>query len=114
MAESDHDYSYKIYFKVGEKTRKIERQKISMSLPPLELTPIGTKKTKATTLHLDSTPIGKKNPDPKPLPRSMNLSNHKGIAHVPEKLESDPSSSDSSSEKSDFLDDESDDVQRTR
>ena len=53
---------------------------------------------------MDLTPIGTKTPDPKPLTRPTDLSKIKVKVHVPEDLESDPSSSDSSSRKTDSSD----------
>ena len=38
-----------------------------MSRKPLDSTPIGMNTKNAKISHLESTPVGKKNPDPKPL-----------------------------------------------
>ena len=38
-----------------------------MSLPPLDLATIGMNTTNAKTSHLESTLVGTKTPDPKPL-----------------------------------------------
>ena len=38
----DYDYNYKTEFQIWKENKEFERQKISMSQPPLELTPIGT------------------------------------------------------------------------
>ena len=76
-----------------------------MSWPPLESTHISTKMTKAKTSHFDLTPVGTKITDTKPLTQPTEMSKLNGKEHVPEDLGSDPSSSDSSSIKSDLSDD---------
>ena len=76
--KSDHDYNYKTKFQIGKYNKEFERQNISMSQPPLELTPIGTNTTNTKISHLDSTPVGKKKPYPKPVTRTAESSKHKG------------------------------------
>ena len=104
-AKSENDYSNKTYFEILRQSQKFERQNISMSRPPLKLTPIGTNMSNVTTSHLDLTHIGKKTPDPKPLTQPIDLSKHKGKLHVPEDPDSDTSFSDSSLRESDFSND---------
>ena len=60
-ANSDHDYRYKTDFDIWRGNQEFDRQNISMSLPPFDLTPIGTNTKFLTTSNLDSTPIGGKN-----------------------------------------------------
>ena len=58
--------------------------------------------------HLDSTPVGTKISDPKPLTQPMVSSKRKeksGKEHIPEDPDSEPSLSDSSSNKYDWSDD---------
>ena len=76
-----------------------------MSPPPLELTPIGKVATNARKSHLDSTHVGAKTLDPKPLKLPIDSSKRNGKEHVPEDPESDRSSSDSSSVISNSSDD---------
>ena len=76
-----------------------------MSQTPLNLTPIDMNKTNAKTSHFDSTPVGTKIPDPKPLTPPTESSKCKGRDHVPEYQESDSSSSDSSLSESYFSND---------
>ena len=102
---SEQDYSYNIGFQIWRENQDFGRQNISMSQPPLESTPIGTNTTNRTTSKLESIPIGTKNPDPTQHTQPTESSMRQGKAHVPEKLESDPSSPDSSSRESDFSDD---------
>ena len=76
-----------------------------MGQPLLDLTPIGKNNTNVTTYHLDSTHVGTKTSDPKPLTRPTESSKLKGKSHVPEDPESHPSLLDSSSSESDSSDD---------
>ena len=71
-----------------------------MSQSPLDSTPIDTNTTNAKTSHLDSSPVGTKIPDPKSLTRPTESSKRNVKVNVPEDLYSDPSLSDSSSNKS--------------
>ena len=79
-----------------------------MSQPPLDLTPIGTNTTNEKISHLDSTPIGKKKPYPKPVTWTTELPKHKGKPgkeYVLEEPDSDLLSSDLSSSESDSSND---------
>ena len=62
-SKSDHEYNYKAGFKIWKENQEFERQKISMSQPPLDSTTIGTNTTKKKSL-LDLTTVGTKTPDP--------------------------------------------------
>ena len=99
-ANSDHEYSYKTDFETWRENQEFEHQNILMSRPPLELTLIGTSITNVTMKHLYSTTLGTKVSDLKPLLRPMHSSKFRGKAHVQDKPESGPKSSDSSSRKS--------------
>ena len=46
-AKSDHDYNFKTEFQIWKVNKEFQRQKIPMSQPPLDLTPIGTNTTNA-------------------------------------------------------------------
>ena len=94
--KSDYDYIFKNDFEIWKENQVFERQNISMSWPPLDSTPIGSIRTNVKTSHLESTPIGTKTPVPKPLIGLTYSSKGKWKAHVPEDLESYPSSSESS------------------
>ena len=54
--KSDYDYNYKTGFDIWKENKEFERQNISMSRPPLDSTPVGTKTldAKNTTFVLDS------------------------------------------------------------
>ena len=65
----DHDCNYKTDFEIWRENQKCERQNISMSRPPLDSTPTVMKMTNAKISHLESTPVGTKTLDPKPLTR---------------------------------------------
>ena len=56
---------------------EFERQNISMSRPPLDLTHIGTNTTKEKISYLGSTPVSTKIPDPKALTRPTESSKAK-------------------------------------
>ena len=49
-SKSDHEYNYKAGFKIWKENQEFERQKISMSQPPLDSTTIGTNTTKVNHL----------------------------------------------------------------
>ena len=49
--KSDYDYNYKTEFQILKENKAVECQIISMSLPPLDLTPVGTN-TPNTKYHL--------------------------------------------------------------
>ena len=51
-AKSDDKYNYKIYFEIWRDNQEFERQNISMSQPPLDLTPIDMNTKNARTLNL--------------------------------------------------------------
>ena len=102
---SDYDYKYKTEFQIWRENQEFERQNISMSQPPLESIPIDMNMTNTEMSHLDSTPVGTKTPDPKPLTRLPELLKQNGKAHLLEDPESDLSSLDSSLIKSDSSDD---------
>ena len=72
-AKSDNSYSYKTDIVFWRESKEFERQHILMIQPPLNSTPIGTNKTNIIMSHFDSTPIGTKTPDPKPLTRPTDL-----------------------------------------
>ena len=59
-ANSDQEYNYKTGFQIWKNNNEFERQNISMSQPPLDLTPISTKTTSAKLSHLDYTPVDTK------------------------------------------------------
>ena len=63
-ARSDQDYSYKTDFEIWRENQEFEHQNISMSRPPLELTPLGMKTTKGTASPIDSIPVKTKTQEP--------------------------------------------------
>ena len=78
-----------------------------MSRPPLDSTPVGMKMSDTKILPLDSTTVCAKTSDPKTLTLQKESSELKEKAqkyYVPEDPDSEPSSSDSSSNKSDLCD----------
>ena len=77
-AKSDYDYNYKTDFEILGGNQEFDLQNISMSQPPLDLTPIGTIMTNAKMSHLESTPIGTKTTDPKALTKPTESSKCKG------------------------------------
>ena len=93
-SQPDHDDNYETDFEIWRENKEFEHQNISMGRPPLELTRIGTDTTNEKRSHLESTPVGTKMPDPKPLTRPTESLKRNGKEHVPEDLESDPSPSD--------------------
>ena len=76
-AKSDYDYNYKTEFQIWRENKEFERQKNSMSQPPLEWTPVGTNKSYSKIKLLESTTVGAKMPDPKPLTLPTKLSKRK-------------------------------------
>ena len=74
-------------------------QNISMSQPPLELTPLGTNTSNGTTSPIDLILVEKKSPEPTILTLPMYLPEKNRKAHVPGDPDPDQSSSDSSSNK---------------
>ena len=95
VARSYQEYSYKTDFEIWRENQDFGSQFFLMSRPPLKSTPIGTNTKNAMMSQLDLTPIGTKNPEPTSLTRPTELLKRKGKVHVPEEMESDPSSSDS-------------------
>ena len=65
-ARSYYDYNYETEFQIWKENKEFEHQNISMSRPPLDLTPIGNNTPNAKISHLDLTPVGMKTLDPKP------------------------------------------------
>ena len=59
--------NYKTELQIWKENKEFERKTILMSCPPLDSTPIGTNTTNAKILHLESIPVDKKTPEPKPL-----------------------------------------------
>ena len=73
-----------------------------MSQPPLESTRLGTSMTNGTTSHIESIHVGTKTTKPTPQTQPTEFPEQNGKLHVPGELDPDPSSSDSSSNKSKF------------
>ena len=66
--KSDHDYNSKLVFKFGGRIINLSAIFL-MSRPPLESNTIDTNKKKVKTSYLESSPVGTKTPEPKPLTR---------------------------------------------
>ena len=64
-----------------------------MSLPPLDLTPIGTEKKNGTTSPIDSILVRKKTPEPTPLTKPTDLPEQNEKVHIPGEPDPYPSSS---------------------
>ena len=71
-----------------------------MSRPLFDSTHFGTNVTNRTTSPIDSISVGTKTPEPTPLKQPMELPEQNGKYHVPGERDPDPSSSDSSLNKS--------------
>ena len=71
-----------------------------MNRSPLESTLLGTNTNNKTTSPIDSIPVRTKMPEPTPLTRPTELVEENGKSHVPGEPDQDPSSSNSSSNKS--------------
>ena len=105
---SEQNYNSKIDFETsrgGVVNKDFGRQNNSMSLPPLDLTPIGTNMNNATTSPSDSIPVGTKLPEPTPLTLPTYLPDQNGNTHVTGDPYPDPSLLDSSSDKYNLLND---------
>ena len=109
---SELNHSSITYFETRIGNQHFERHDISMSQPTLESTPFGMNATNRTTSQIDWIPVGTKIPYPTPLTRTNDLptrkpnsSEQKRKGHVPADRESDPSSSNSPSNKSNLLND---------
>ena len=79
-AKSDYNYNYKTDFQIWRENKEFKRQNISMSLPPLDLTPVGTKMPDTKSSPLDLTPVGAKMVDPKTLTLPTYFSKRNGKA----------------------------------
>ena len=66
-ANSGHDYNCKPEFQVWKENKKFERQNILMIRTTLGSTPSCTNTINKKISYLDSTPVGTKVPDPKPI-----------------------------------------------
>ena len=104
------NYSSKTNFETRRKNQYFERQNKSTSRPSLDLNPFGANMTNRTTSPIDSITVATKTPEPTPLARPMNsqtlptdLPEQNGKVHVPGDPDPDPSSSDSSLNKPNFL-----------
>ena len=99
-AGSEQNCNAKTDFETRREIQYFGRQNISMSLPPLDSTPLGANTTNGTTSPIDLIPIGTKTPEPTELTRPTDFSGQDRKALVPGDLDPDSSSSDSSSNKS--------------
>ena len=64
--KSEQKYSYKTDFGIWRENQDFGRQNISISLPPLESTPISTNMTSRKTSPIDLIPIRTKTAEPTP------------------------------------------------
>ena len=102
----EQNYSTKTDFETRKENQYFKWQNISTSRPLFDLTTFGKNMTNGTKSPISSIPVGKKMLDPTSLTRPTYLptlptesSKRKGKAHIPEDPETDPSLSDSSSNK---------------
>ena len=109
---SEQNYSSKTDFETRRENKDFGRQNNSMSRPPLDSTSLGTNTTNGTMSPIDSIPVRTKTTEPTPQTRPTylpalpaDLPEQNGKAHVPGDPDTDPSLSDSSSSKYNFLGD---------
>ena len=76
---SEQKYNHKTHFATRRENQDFERTNISMSQPPLDSTPFGTKKTNITMSPINSIPVGKKMPDPTLLTQKRILQQYQQI-----------------------------------
>ena len=107
MTRSEQDYSSKNDFETRRENQDLELQNISMSQQPLKSITFGTNPTKGTMSPIDSVPVDTKTPDSTPLTppihsptRPTDSPEQKLKVRIPAERNPDPSSSDSSSRKS--------------
>ena len=97
---SDQNYNAKTDFETRRKNQNFGRQNNSMNWPHLDSTPLDTNTANRTISTIDSIPVRTKTPEPMSLTQPMEFSEQNIKAHVPGDPDPDPSSLDSSSNKS--------------
>ena len=99
---SEKTIMLKLILKLGDKIN-ILGAKNSMSLPPLDSTPLGTNKNNRTTSPIDLIQVVTKTPEPTPLTKPTDFLEQYGKAHVPVEPDPYPSSSDSPGNKYNYV-----------
>ena len=105
--KANNHYILKVNLKLEEKNgrSRFGRQNDPMSRPTLDSTSLVTNTTNRKTSPINSIPVGTKTPEHTPLTRLTEFPDQNKKAHIPGDLDTDPSSSDLSSKKSNLLND---------
>ena len=108
----EQNYSAKTGLETRRGNQDLGRQNNYMSRPPLDSDPLGTNTNTGTTSPIESIPVGTKMPEPTPMTPPIylptlttDLPEQNGKTHIPGDPDPDPSSSYSSSNKSNLSND---------